>query len=148
MLIIELDKMKKYILLGCILIMQFTKLVAQDVTGTVFEENDNKTSSLAGANIIQLNTLNGSISDQDGNFKLSLLNDHPSVIIVSYVSYKNDTVYLKDNFTDINIYLSENNQLEEFQVTGRQRGNYISRQETLGLININEGEFSWQTWLD
>lgn len=130
--------MKKYIFIACIL-LQVGSLVAQSVTGSVFESIDGENQALVGANIVQLNSVNGTTSDLSGQFKLDLLQDKPQFVVVSFVSYKSDTLEVLDN-NSLKIVLSVSNDLDEHQVVARQRGSFVSRQETLGIISINEGE--------
>jgi outer membrane receptor for ferrienterochelin and colicin len=121
--------------------MQIHGLMAQSVTGRVFENIDDKNHALVGANIIQLNTQNGTTTDVDGRFEINLINNKPNTLIISFVSYQNDTILLENgNFRNHQIILKESKNLNEVQVVARQRGNFVSRTETLGLININEGE--------
>lgn len=121
--------------------MQISGLMAQVVSGSIFENIDNKNKTLVGANIIQLNTQNGTISGPNGYFEINLLKDKPRVLVFSFVSYQSDTLVIdENNFSNLRIELKESKNLEEVNVVARQRGNFVSRTQTLGLININEGE--------
>lgn len=116
-------------------------LFAQTMTGSVFEKLNNENSPLVGANIIQLNTQNGTTTDEMGHFNLELLAGEPKVVVVSFISYQSDTVFLaQSGYDHVHIVLNESNQLDEVQINGRQRGNFVSRTETLGILNINAGE--------
>ena len=133
--------MNKYIFITIIIIFQVHGLMAQLVSGVVYENIDGNNSALVGANIIQLNTQNGTTSDENGLFELNLLEGKSKTVVVSFMSYQNDTIVFADTgFEDVQIILSESKNLEEVQITARQRGNFISRQETMGIVNINEGE--------
>lgn len=83
--------MKKYILLFCCVAATSLSLLA-DVKGTVTDEEGQP---IVGANLIWKNTGVGATTDLDGNFVLpvSPLTD---TLIVSYVSYENDTLIAKD----------------------------------------------------
>lgn len=117
------------------------QISAQTVTGGVFENIDGNPSPLTGANIIQLNTQNGTVSDESGHFNLKLKPNKSQFIIVSFVSYQNDTILITEHNKDhLHITLKESNSLKEVNINARQRGNFISRTDTRGIININEGE--------
>lgn len=121
--------------------MQLQMSVAQNVSGGIFEKNNEELIPLTGANIIQLNTQNGTVSDKSGHFILKLLPNKSQFIIVSFVSYQNDTILITEHNKDhLHITLKESNSLKEVNIIARQRGNYISRTDTRGIININEGE--------
>lgn len=121
--------------------MQTHTLLAQTMTGVVSEKFNNENSPLVGANIIQLNTQNGTTTDEMGHFNLELLAGEPKVVVVSFISYQSDTVFLaQSGYDHVHIVLNESNQLDEVQINGRQRGNFVSRTETLGILNINAGE--------
>lgn len=125
----------------CILLMQISVLMAQVVSGSIFENIDNKNNPLAGANIIQLNTQNGTTSEASGYFEINLLNDKPGILVFSFVSYQSDTLVIGENdISNLRIELKESKNLDEVNVVARQRGNFVSRTQTLGLISINVGE--------
>jgi TonB-linked SusC/RagA family outer membrane protein len=56
---------------------------AQEVTGTVTDENG---SPLPGVNVIEKGTTNGSLTDSEGKFKLSVRSDK-SIILFSFIGY-------------------------------------------------------------
>ena len=121
--------------------MQTHSLLAQTMTGGVFEKQNNEDSPLIGANIIQLNTQNGTTTDETGHFSFELLKGEPEIVVVSFISYQNDTVFLaQSGYNHVYIILNEANELDEVQINSRQRGNFVSRTETLGILYINEGE--------
>ncbi len=133
--------MIKYIFIFCIILLQSQSLFTQTIKGGVFEKMEDGNSPLEGANVFQLNTQNGTITDETGHFEISLVKNKPAILVASYVSYQNDTVLLASTNSDhLHIILSDLNSLKEFQVNGRQRGNFLSRTETHGITNINEGE--------
>ena len=83
--------MKKYILLFCCVAATSLSLLA-DVKGTVTDEDGQP---IVGANLIWKNTGVGATTDLDGNFVLSV-SPLTDTLIVSYVSYENDTLIAKD----------------------------------------------------
>ncbi len=64
--------------------------VAFDVSGTVVDE---KGQALPGVNVVEKGTVNGAITDADGNFKLSVA-DGNAVIVLSFIGYENQEVSL------------------------------------------------------
>jgi len=88
-------------------------LAQRTVTGTI---QDNSGESLIGVNIIEQGTTNGTITDIDGNFSMSVAGDN-SVLEISYTGMDNQLVTVGTNsFFDIT--LREDSQLlEEVVVT-------------------------------
>jgi len=130
--------MKKIIIPIIILLFTFgTK--AQTATGRVMEENNNKNVPLVGATVVQVGTTNGTITTEDGSFELELLGSKPKSIVVSFVSYANDTVNVI-NSNPLTILLQETKSLSEVEVTARSKGSAISRTQTRSVVNINESE--------
>src|SRR6187549_3967049 len=79
-------------------------LVAQTtISGTVKDGKSNE--SLAGVNIIVKGTVNGTISDTNGNFNLKVTQPPPFTISVSYISYKSQDIEVT-NTTTTNISIS------------------------------------------
>lgn len=76
----------------------------QTVHGVVTDAQTGKT--LPGANIIQLNTRNGTSSDEDGRFSLTLIKDEPQKIRVSYIGYATKTVQITNPDETLEIKLS------------------------------------------
>jgi iron complex outermembrane receptor protein len=62
----------------------------QTVHGTI---TDTQTGDpLAGANIIQIHTQNGTSSDENGQFSLSLIKEKPAKIRISYIGYETKVI--------------------------------------------------------
>ncbi|MFK5854577.1 MAG: carboxypeptidase-like regulatory domain-containing protein [Bacteroidota bacterium] len=132
---------RKYMLLVVLLLMQGFALYAQLVTGSISEYIDGEKIPLGGATIIQLNTQNGKVAGADGKFSIELNPVHPQVLIISFVSYQNDTVNLvKTGYDDISVILSDAKNLDEVEVNARQTGSAISRADTRLVTNIVEEE--------
>jgi hypothetical protein len=69
---------------------------------------------IIGASVLEDGTTNGTITDFDGNFTLSVAND--AMVVISYVGYKSQQLYPK---AGMSIKLSEDSEvLEEVVVTG------------------------------
>ncbi len=81
------------------------------VHGTVHDVHGE---AIIGATVVEHGTTNGTITDLDGNFSLTVKND--SKIQISYIGYETQVVNVQPN---LNITLSENNkELDEVVVIG------------------------------
>lgn len=104
------------------------------ITGTVI---DNAGIPIIGANIIEVGTTNGTVTDIDGNFILEVNNN--SSILISYIGYLNQTVNTTDN-TSFNITLIEDSKaLDEVIVVGygvQKRANLTGSVATINLESL------------
>ncbi len=92
-----------------------TKTVNQEfqVTGTITDTNGQP---LPGANIVEKGTTNGTQSDFDGKFSISVNNEN-AILLISYLGYITSEVTVGDK-TNINISLKEDTEsLDEIVVT-------------------------------
>ncbi|WP_137403689.1 SusC/RagA family TonB-linked outer membrane protein [Echinicola rosea] len=90
------------------------KTTSFEVTGTVVDEEG---LPLPGATVVEKNTSNGTVTDLDGNFSLTVQDDQ-QVIVVSFVGFESKEIPLngKSNF---NVILSSDTEsLEEVVVVG------------------------------
>jgi outer membrane receptor for ferrienterochelin and colicin len=102
---------------------------------------DGKSTPLVGANVVQLNTLNGTVTDGEGHFSLKLEKKAPKKLVVSYVSYQNDTINLNESgFGHVHVMLENLKNLDEVEVVSRKSSGHLSRTETRSITSINEGE--------
>jgi TonB-dependent SusC/RagA subfamily outer membrane receptor len=113
-------------------------LMAQQRTFTVKGNIKDKTSSVPGVAVLQEGTTNGTVSDQDGNYQLSISSEKSSVnIVFSFIGYQTQlqTVTLgTQEIITLEVTLNEDvKQLDEVIVTGstlktakRELGNNIS----------------------
>lgn len=84
------------------------------VTGTVF---DNNNIPLPGANIIAVGTSQGSITDFDGKFSLTVDQEPPFSIEVSNVGFESQTFRITTNNQVLNVILVEGTSLDEIVVS-------------------------------
>ena len=103
-------------LLSIILIFAAVGLYAQNVTfsGTVLDGQDE--TSMVGVNIFQKGTQNGTISDIDGHFSLSV--PKGSVVVFSFIGYKQQEITVNKTMTQSIKLESEYAQLDELIVIG------------------------------
>ncbi|WP_291867503.1 TonB-dependent receptor [Maribacter sp.] len=82
------------------------------ITGTVTDESG---VALAGVNIVEKGTTNGTTSDFDGNYSINVTDD--TKLVFSYIGFATQEVSTAGKNT-INVQLSEGMELDEFIVVG------------------------------
>ena len=88
-----------------------------------------------GASVVELGTTNGTITDFDGNFSLSV--ESNGKIQITFVGYKTEVVAVK-NQTTFNIKLKEDSEmLGEVVVTG-YGGKQLRSKVTSSISKVNE----------
>ncbi|PSR55222.1 SusC/RagA family protein [Adhaeribacter arboris] len=89
------------------------------VSGTVKVQGTNGTENGAGVTVVERGTSNGTTTDANGSFKLTV-KDNTSVLVFSMVGYKSQEILVASR-TSFNITLSEDvSTLNEVVVTGYQ----------------------------
>lgn len=106
---------RKIMLLTLSLLMSATMVFAQvRITGTVTDAGGGP---LIGVNVIEKGTMNGTITDTDGNFTLNVASTS-SVLVFSYVGFTTQEVPVGNN-TRLTIVLAEDTEtLQEVVVVG------------------------------
>tara|TARA_R110002051_G_scaffold165130_3_gene235941 strand:- start:1082 stop:4165 length:3084 start_codon:yes stop_codon:yes gene_type:complete len=92
--------------------LTLNKVIQNSVSGTV---TDASGMPLAGVNIVEKGTTNGTTSDFDGNYSININDD--SKLVFSYIGFATQEVSTAGK-TTINVQLSEGMQLDEFIVVG------------------------------
>ena len=86
---------------------------SKTITGKVIDQNGDP---VVGANVIEKGTTNGSITDQDGRFTLSV--SPGASLLISYIGYNTQEIVI-GNKSDFTIHLTEDTQsIEEVVVIG------------------------------
>lgn len=108
--------MKNVFVLCIALIMSFSLMAQQRrITGTVTDSKDNST--MVGVNIMEKGTLNGTVTDVDGNFSLNVGMGNP-ILVISSIGYKTLEINI-GNRSNLNITMEEDVELlEEVVVVG------------------------------
>ncbi len=108
-----IKKLLKLLFVFCL--FSFQNIQAQTaVTGTITDGNSGI--PLAGANIVVKGTSNGTTSDFDGNYSISV-SDQSAILVFSYLGYITQEIVV-NNQTVISISLTEDaSQLDEIVVT-------------------------------
>ncbi|MDX1326292.1 MAG: TonB-dependent receptor, partial [Arenibacter sp.] len=105
--------MKPIGLLACFLVFNFSLVSSQTpVNGTVTDQDG---LPLAGVNIVEKGTSNGTTTDFDGKYQLSVFAN--ATLVFSYIGYNTVAVEVSGRET-INISLSEGMMLDEVQLVG------------------------------
>lgn len=105
---------------------------AQSLTGTVFElDNEKKKSPMTGVNLHWSGTMVAVSTDKEGHFKIQRQSSNDTLLVVSFVGYKTDTMVVKRKEKNLEIVLSVRKDLKEVVIQGRQDGSYISKMEVL-----------------
>ncbi len=105
--------MKPIGLLACFLVFNFSLVSSQTpVNGTVTDQDG---LPLVGVNIVEKGTPNGTTTDFDGKYQLSVFDN--ATLVFSYIGYNSVEVEVSGRQT-INISLSEGMMLDEVQIVG------------------------------
>jgi len=134
--------MKKLHIIICFLLSAFCflpfSLSAQQLIGRVTEFSENGVENpVAGASLQWLNSLVGTVSDADGNFKIDKVKS-TNVLIVMYALYDSDTIMIKKEQTELNIILSSSKTLDAVTITSRE-SSFISIKPIFTQIITTEG---------
>ncbi|MDR2914590.1 MAG: TonB-dependent receptor [Tannerella sp.] len=106
------------------------------ITGTV---TDNQGDPVIGANVVEKGTTNGTSTDMDGKFRLTVRNAQ-SVLLVTYIGYANQEEIV-GNKTSFNIILQEDAKIMDEVVVigyGTQRKGDV----TSAIVSIKAEDFS------
>lgn len=91
---------------------------------------------IAGANVVEKGTTNGTITDMNGNFTLEV--SPKSILVVSFIGYKEQQIPV-DNQKSINIRLIEDSQaLDEVVVVGYGTQKKVNLTGSVSSINVSE----------
>jgi TonB-linked SusC/RagA family outer membrane protein len=103
------------------------------ITGVVSDENGEP---VIGANVVEKGTVNGAVTDADGNFSLNIQSG--AVLKISYVGYMDQEIAVGEK-TALSVRLQENLQLlDEVVVVGygtMQRKNFTGSVSTVNVAN-------------
>lgn len=111
-----MKKLISYLVL--ILIVNFTiEAQSHTITGKVTDETGQ---ALPGVTVMEKNTLNGTVTDYNGNYSLSVSTADP-VLVFNYIAYESEEIKVKGRGT-INVKMTPSQmELQEVVVTGRSK---------------------------
>lgn len=79
--------------------------------------NDNSGLPLPGANVVVVGTSSGTVSDFDGNFTLTVEQEPPFSIRVTYTGFESQTIEITTNNQTVDVTLEEGNSLDEVVIS-------------------------------
>jgi TonB-linked SusC/RagA family outer membrane protein len=103
------------------------KLQKIQVTGIIIDKSG---TPLPGASIIEKGTTNGTESDFDGNFKISVNNDN-AILVIQYLGYAKKEVAVKNKSILKIILIEDADSLDEIVVIGYGK---LSRAKVIGAV--------------
>ncbi|MCR9181294.1 MAG: TonB-dependent receptor [Flavobacteriaceae bacterium] len=132
--------MKRFLLITGVFIFALSEIQAQQfVTGTIYEATANSDEApLMGANVYWLDTTVGTITNDDGEFKIPFQRRY-SKLIVSYVGFKTDTITINEP-TEIKHWLIEEGSLNEVVLQNRKQTAFRSYLQAQNVTNISSEE--------
>lgn len=109
------------------------------VKGMVLEEDKKGNfKPLVGASVLWLSSKNGTITDNAGMFSISR-SDKNEKLVVSYVGYAADTIFVADK-DELKVILGSNKQLSDVTVTAMNRSMYSSMYTPVKTMVFGEKE--------
>lgn len=128
----------KKLLLACLPLILSTQLVAQfTVTGKVTDTNGE---SLPGVNIVEKGTIEGTVTDLEGMFKLTV-SSGKSTLLFSYVGYESTERNI-EGLSEMNIVMYEGVNLGEVQVVGSRSYRRSSTDTPVAVDMIDVAELA------
>jgi hypothetical protein len=119
----------------------FQEHSGDQVTGSVSEIGEQgEKQALLAANVYWAETGSGTITDADGHFTIPL-EEGSSYLVVSYVGYQNDTLFL-DYPADVEVEFSKALMLEEVQVVHRIKPTSIDFSSAYNILTMHEKELT------
>ena len=95
---------------------------------------------IAGANVVEKGTTNGTITDMDGNFTLEVASN--AILVVSYIGYQNQEISVNGQ-KDFKISLKEDSQaLDEVVVVGYGTQKKVNLTGSVSSVNFEEQALS------
>lgn len=117
------------------------KITKRTVYGTVISAEDQM--PIAGATLLQKGTVNGVVSDMDGNFKIDIENDSNAVLVASFIGMVQKEVQPTKDSNAIIELTADNLALNEVVVVGygkQRRANYTKQTAQHSNTDIQEAE--------
>ena len=126
---------KSLLLMGAFLCFGYAQ--AQEVSGTVSDANG----PLPGASVVEKGTTNGTQTDFDGNYTITV--GENAILEITYIGYLGQEIAVNGQST-INVTLSEDAQaLDEVVVVGY--GSQQKKEITTAVVSIGEEDFNQGT---
>ena len=133
----------KLLVLAMLIGISFNTLgQALEITGVVFDENDN---TIPGVSIVEKGTANGTVTDMDGKFIIGV-KGRSSTLIFSFVGYKKQEIVLNDQ-TNYQVRLVTSNiNLDEVVAIGY--GKLTRKDVTSSITTVNAKDLNVGVYTD
>jgi len=138
--------MKNHWIFSVFVILILTAIVhdchAQMVSGIVLEKDaKGKKTGLPGVNVFWLGTTKGTFTNESGKFSLSRSGMKKSLLVVSLLGYRHDTVPVSSDKNKVEIELMPDAQnLSEVEISGKPDNTFISKLNARKTTVITTGE--------
>jgi len=129
----------KKILMVLILLFSSTILFAQEVSGTV---TDNSGASLAGVNVLEKDTNNGTITDLDGKYSINVSEN--AILVFSFIGHESLEKSVNGE-TTLNVSLADGLALSEVQIVGSRSPKRTATDTPVAIDVIDVQEVATQT---
>lgn len=103
------------------------------------EVHDHKV-PLPGANVYWAGSTEGAATDENGRFHLHTPEGIDPILVISFIGYKNDSIYIQDGQEEVDIILHMDNTLKEVVITNKAPGAFFSRLDPIITQNITTAE--------
>lgn len=130
--------MKTKILTVIYLLLVYSYIKAESITGNVFYKENNISTPLIGANVFWLNTTIATSTDTNGYFTIDK-KENNTLLIVSYIGFNNDTILVKES-TKLSIELKAIKSLKEVIINSQQQSSIQSTTKTINQVTLTEKE--------
>ena len=128
----KITLLKSFLLVGAFLCFGFAQ--AQEISGNVSDANG----PLPGASVVEKGTTNGTTTDFDGNFAISV--GENATLVISYIGYTTNEVAV-DGQTSINVTMAEDAQaLDEVVIIGY--GTTTVKDATGSVASVKSEDFN------
>ena len=132
--------MKKIFLFTILICFSFKQFSQENLEGKILFSEDSKDYPVMGATVKWINTDKGTISNENGDFKLER-DSKTDLIVISYVGFQTDTLSVKNiNYITHYMSYSEENFLDEVTVSKRRNSAQRTYLMPQNIINISEEE--------
>src|SRR5690625_5305074 len=130
--------MKKFIFILLAVLLSHPSVAQQKVSGTLYENVNDKNQPLPGVNVYWAETQIGTVTDFDGNFEIPFEKNNKG-LVVSFVGYKTDTIQI-NNPVQIEHWLVPDNLLDAIVLNSRKQTAFKSYLTSQNVINISSAE--------
>jgi len=123
-----------------IILLSWSVQSQQQLTGQIKIKENTTESPIEGVNLIWLNTSMGTITDQSGNFKLSM-SPNSNKLVISYLGFKTDTLVISSpKILTHTLLPNTDDALDEVTLTERRKAIQKSYLEAQNIIRVSSEE--------